>query len=101
MKHKGFAYLEVLQACPTYNKLTPDAWYAERVRDVEGLKGYDRGDIWAARRLVEDIEKDIYIGLLYENKQKLDFLSLQENRKGVETALVDEVKEYEVEGFLG
>lgn len=74
LRHKGFAYVEVLQACPTYNKLTPDAWYGERVRYIEKLDEYDRSDIWAARRIVEDMEKEIYIGILYENKMRKNFL---------------------------
>ena len=95
LNHKGFAYVEVLQACPTYNKLTPDAWYAEKVKFVEDLKKYDRHDIWQARKIVEDMEKEIYLGLIYENKNKSDFLSLQKNRKGLKTSLVDEVKNYD------
>lgn len=100
LRHKGFAYVEVLQACPTYNKMTPDAWYAQRVRDVEELSGYDRHDIWQARKLVEDMEKNIYIGLLYEDKERADFMSLQKNREGMETSLVEEVKQFEVSGLL-
>lgn len=100
LKHKGFAYVEVLQACPTYNKLTPDAWYAERVKFVENLAGYDRNDIWQARKIVEDMEKKIYVGLIYENKNKPDFLSLQKNRSGVKTTLTDEVKSYDVKNLL-
>ncbi len=96
LKHKGFAYVEVLQACPTYNKTTPDAWYAQRVRDIKELQGYDRSDIWAARKLVEDMDKEIYCGVLYENKEKKDFMSLQKSREGVSTELVDEVKHYDV-----
>ncbi len=86
LHHKGFAYVEILQACPTYNKLTPDAWYSQRVRFVEDLRGYDCCDIWAARKLVEDMDKEIYLGLIYENKERKDFLSLQEG----------EVKHYDI-----
>ncbi len=100
LRHKGLAYLEVLQACPTYNRMTPDAWYAERVKDVADLKGYDRHDIWQARKLVEDIEKEIYLGLIYENPSKLDFLSLQKNREGVDTTVVDEVARFDVSGLV-
>ena len=100
LRHRGFAYVEVLQACPTYNRLTPDAWYAERVRFVEKLKGYDRGDIWAARKLVDDVEKEIYLGLIYENKARVDFLSLQKSREGAKTTLVEEVRHYPVGGLV-
>ncbi|MDA1061237.1 MAG: thiamine pyrophosphate-dependent enzyme [bacterium] len=96
LKHKGFAYVEVLQACPTYNKTTPDAWYAQRVRYIEDLEGYDKGDIWAARKIVEDMEENIYCGVLYENASKRDFMSVQKSREGIKTELVDEVKHFDV-----
>lgn len=100
LRHKGFAYVEVLQACPTYNRMTPDEWYASRVKFVEDLKGYDKGDIWAARKLVDDMEKDIYLGILYENKEKQDFLSLQVSREGRETTLIEEVRHFDVSGLV-
>ncbi|PKL36470.1 2-oxoacid ferredoxin oxidoreductase [Candidatus Peregrinibacteria bacterium HGW-Peregrinibacteria-1] len=73
IKHKGFSFIEVFQACPTYNRETPDDWYAERVRYVEELKDYDETDIWQARKLVEDLEKDIYLGIVYRNPKKQNF----------------------------
>lgn len=96
LNHKGFAFVEVLQACPTYNKMTPESWYAERVRKIEDLDGYDSGDIWAARKLVEDMEKKIYTGVLYENKERENFLEVQKSRAGVETELVEEVAQRQI-----
>jgi 2-oxoglutarate/2-oxoacid ferredoxin oxidoreductase subunit beta len=96
LKHKGFAFIEVLQACPTYNRETPDEWYQGRVRDISDLKGYDSTDVWAARKLVQDRDKDIYTGVLFEDKSKVDFLSMQKSRKGAKTQLVDEVKHVDV-----
>lgn len=91
LNHQGFAFIEVLQACPTYNKETPDEWYAERVRDVKHLEGYDPTDIWAARRLVEDLNETFYMGVLYKNEQVADFMSVQPHREG-RAPLVDEVR---------
>lgn len=100
MRHKGFAYLEILQSCPTYNRTTPEDWYAQRTKYVEDLKGYDRHDIWAAKKLVQDMDKEIYLGLIYENVEKKDFLSLQNSREGVKTTLVEEVKHYDVKDLI-
>jgi len=74
IKHDGFAYIEMLQACPTYNRATPDAWYAERVRRVEDLDGYDRSDIWAARKLAQDVDENIYTGILYTDESRDSFM---------------------------
>lgn len=96
LQHKGFAFVEILQACPTYNKLTPDEWYAGRVKNISSLAGYDRGDIWQARRVCEDMDKDIYTGVLYVDKERKDFLSVQVGREACETGIVDEVRGYSV-----
>jgi len=100
LNHDGFAFIEVLQACPTYNKETPDEWYAARVKDVRELANYDRADIWQARRLVEDVGDDFYLGILYEDKNRVSFMGTQKYRDGVETEPVDEVKHYDISKFL-
>ncbi|MBI5754345.1 2-oxoacid:ferredoxin oxidoreductase subunit beta [Candidatus Peregrinibacteria bacterium] len=100
LRHKGFAYLEILQSCPTYNRTTPEDWYASRVKYVEDLKDYDCHDIWAARKLVQDMDKEIYLGLIYENNGRKDFLSLQKSREGRETSLVEEVRRYDVRALI-
>jgi len=100
LNHKGFAFVEVLQACPTYNRSTPDAWYGERMKDISELKGYDRGNLEQARRVAADMDKDIYSGILYVNESKQDLLSLQKSREGAKTQLVDEVKFYDVSELM-
>lgn len=96
LKHKGFAFVEVLQSCPTYNKATPDDWYASRVKSIESLKGYDRTDIWQARKIVQDQEKNIYTGVLYLDERRKDYMSLQKSREGIKSELVDEVRHCDV-----
>ncbi len=100
LKHDGFAFVEVFQACPTYNRATPDDWYQERVRRIESLEGYDVTDIWQARRVVEDLDNDIYVGVLYRDPSRESFLKLQKNREGRETGLVDEVGYQEIVGLV-
>lgn len=100
LNHDGFAFLQIFQACPTYNRETPDDWYESRIKDVKDLKGYDRHDIWQARKLVQDLEKDIYVGLIYEDKERKSFLEVQPNRKSRKTTLVEEVQHYDVSGIL-
>ena len=77
INHKGFAFVEVMQACPTYNKSTPDEWYEERFVDVEGLD-HDVQDIWKARKLVDDLHEKIAMGVLYKNPSKVDFIMASE-----------------------
>ncbi len=100
LNHDGFAFVEVLQACPTYNKETPDEWYAARVKDVGEIKGYDRADIWQARKLVADVGEDFYMGVLYEDKSRVSFMKTQKYRDYIKSTLVDEVKHYDIAKLL-
>lgn len=100
LRHDGFAFLEVLQACPTYNKATPDHWYASRVKDIRDFEGYDCEDIWQARRIAQDLENDIYVGVLYRDPAQTNFLAKLVNRAGVATVPAEEVKHYDVSGLM-
>ncbi len=97
LNHDGFSFVEILQSCPTYNRQTPDHWYAERVKDILELKKYDRHDIWQARKIVQDIGDQFYIGVLYEDPGKADFMAMQHYRKGLKTTPVEEVKHHDIE----
>jgi len=88
LRHDGFAYVEVLQACPTYNRETPDAWYSKRIHKIEEVEGYDRSDIWAARRIIQDLDEKIYTGILYVDESRKSFMG---NHKGVPVDEVDYV----------
>jgi 2-oxoglutarate/2-oxoacid ferredoxin oxidoreductase subunit beta len=100
LKHDGFAFIEVFQACPTYNRATPDDWYQNRVKFVEDKKGYDRHDLWKARKLIQDLDKDIYVGLIYEDPSRKSFAKLQKSREGAKTALVEEVGYVDIKGLV-
>ena len=100
LKHKGFAFIEIFQACPTYNRETPDHWFAQRVKDIKDLKKYDKSDIWQARKIIQDLENEIYIGHIYEDKNRKSFAEVQDHRKGVKTVLRDEVKHYDINNLI-
>ncbi len=89
LKHPGFAFIDILQACPTYNKATPDHWYAARVKDISHFPDHDPCDLWAARKLVAQTDQ-VAIGVLYENDRP-DFYSLAPGRSERKTALTEEV----------
>lgn len=100
LRHKGFSFIEVLQSCPTYNLMTPHEWYQQRVKDVSQITGYNSRDYGAAREVAEDLEKQIAIGVLYQNQEHPAFLDRQANRVKVKTELVDEVKPFDTKKLL-
>ncbi len=99
LRHDGFAFVEVLQACPTYNKHTKHEWYLEHVKLIEELKQYDPTDLYEARKIV-DIEDPLYLGVLYKNDQKENFLDAVHHRKRTSTSLVEEVHPVDISEFL-
>ena len=68
-----------MQLCPTYSKATPDNRYEERVYDIGVRDDYDSTNKRQASQVVEDFDH-IATGILYQNTQEKDFLSLQEHR---------------------
>lgn len=101
---KGFAFIDMLQACPTYNYETTHNWYYERIKNINEYQNYDRSDINQARQ-VSDIfkNKEIAVGVLYENKKALSYLQRLEYRtKGAwaKTTTVEEVQKYDVSKYL-
>lgn len=99
LNHNGFACVEIMQTCPTYNKATPQEWYWERVKKLEDEPHYDRSNIWAARKAAEDLNDRISVGILYE-RQAPNFLELLPNRKDAKTTLVEEVKSYDISKLM-
>lgn len=91
IKHKGFSFIEILQACPTYNKATPHKWYMERVYDTFDLEGYDNTNLESARNIASDLTDKIATGIIYRNTSTIDYYSRLPQRKNVTTTLVDEV----------
>ena len=92
LKHNGFAFVEMLQTCPTYNHATSTAWFHDRVQILNSVPK----TLEAARRAALDMEKKINLGILYQDKKSLNFLERLPARQGIKTALVDEVKEYDI-----
>ncbi|MBP6880151.1 2-oxoacid ferredoxin oxidoreductase [Candidatus Saccharibacteria bacterium] len=91
MQHKGFSVIEVMQACPTFNKATPHMWYMERAFDISDIKDYDKTNLEQARHIANDLTKKIAIGVLYQREDMPDFMAKQQQREGVKTNLISEV----------
>jgi 2-oxoglutarate ferredoxin oxidoreductase subunit beta len=67
LTHKGFALLEVLQPCVSFNKINTYQWYENRVYAVEQEPDYDpENELWAYQKAKEWGER-IPIGVIYRN----------------------------------
>jgi 2-oxoglutarate ferredoxin oxidoreductase subunit beta len=67
LSHKGFALLEVLQPCVSFNKVNTFSWYEKRVYHVEEESGYDpENELWAYQKAKEWGDR-IPIGVIYRH----------------------------------
>ena len=65
VRHKGFALIDILQPCVTFNRINTFAWYRERC--VKLADDYDRTDWKAAMAKAAEFGESIPIGVIYEN----------------------------------
>ncbi len=100
IRHNGFAFIEIFQTCPTYSRKYKQEWYWDKVKYIRDMENYDSTDIWAARKAALEIEENILLGILYQNKNKQNFMKKLPNRQDITTAPVDEVKHYDISELL-
>jgi len=71
MTHRGFALLEVLQPCVSFNRVNTYQWYRERAYRVEETPGYDpENELWAYQKAKEWGER-IPIGVIYRHPRPI------------------------------
>jgi 2-oxoglutarate ferredoxin oxidoreductase subunit beta len=72
LKHNGFAFVDILQPCVTYNKVNTFQWYKQRVYDL-ALDNHDLSDVMAARARVLEWpgpkEDRIPTGIFYRSRR--------------------------------
>ena len=67
--HKGFALIEVLQPCVSFNKINTFAWYKQRVYSLESDQGYDPSNRAAAFEKALEWGEKIPTGVFYRNER--------------------------------
>jgi len=68
LKHRGYALVDVLQPCVTFNKMYSYDWLRPRVYKVQDELGYDSGDVTAAFVKAQEWGDRIPIGILYRTE---------------------------------
>jgi 2-oxoglutarate ferredoxin oxidoreductase subunit beta len=65
IRHRGFALIEILQNCVTFNKVNTFKWYASRVYKIEEDPSYDPADRFQAFLKAQEWREKIPIGIFY------------------------------------
>ena len=68
INHRGFALIDILQPCVSFNHKNTFQWYQERVYDITKAGGYDPGDRKAALEKALEWGERIPIGLIYREE---------------------------------
>ena len=66
VRHRGYALIDVLQPCVTFNRVNTYAWYRERVYHLEEEEGYDPSDRTAAWEKAQEWGERIPLGVIYQ-----------------------------------
>lgn len=66
IKHKGFALIDVLQPCVTFNKKNTYEWYSKRIYKVNEDPSYNPQDKIAAFKKASEWDDRIPIGIIYQ-----------------------------------
>jgi 2-oxoglutarate ferredoxin oxidoreductase subunit beta len=99
LKHDGFAYVEILQHCPTYNKFQDHQFVASRVYEVETDSTFIN-DREYAYKLVDYSNEKIATGVLFQDKVSKSYYKSISYRTSYTTNLKDEVKVYDISKSL-
>lgn len=65
IRHPGFAVVDILQPCVSFNHLNTYQWYRQRVTDIATLPGYNPADREKALSLAASWGDTIPVGLFY------------------------------------
>jgi 2-oxoglutarate ferredoxin oxidoreductase subunit beta len=69
IQHKGFALIELLQPCPSFNHQNTYEWYRQRVYKLGEELGYDPSDRAAAFARALEWGERIPIGIIYRKER--------------------------------
>jgi 2-oxoglutarate ferredoxin oxidoreductase subunit beta len=66
--HKGFALIDILQPCVSFNHKNTYSWYRERVYKLDTEVNYDTSDKLAAFGKAQEWDERIPIGVIYRKE---------------------------------
>jgi 2-oxoglutarate ferredoxin oxidoreductase subunit beta len=65
IQHKGFALIDILQPCVSFNRVNTFKWYSDRVYEIDSDSTYDTKDRLNALQKAQEWGDKIPIGIIY------------------------------------
>jgi len=69
IQHRGFALIDILQPCVSFNRVNTFKWYSERVYKIDADSPHDASDRLNAFQKAQEWGDKIPIGLIYRNQR--------------------------------
>jgi 2-oxoglutarate ferredoxin oxidoreductase subunit beta len=70
IQHKGFALIDILQPCVSFNRVNTFKWYSDRVYKINADLSYDTEDRLNAFKTAQQWGDKIPIGIIYRNHRQ-------------------------------
>ena len=99
IQHRGFAFVDTLQACPTYNEFSSHQWLLEHCYDANA-EGHDPSNLEAAKKIATDMGERVSCGILYQNENIPHFYERLKPRQGKKTTAVEETEITDVSALM-
>jgi 2-oxoglutarate/2-oxoacid ferredoxin oxidoreductase subunit beta len=100
LEHKGYALVEVLQTCPSYNKLQSTDWYKEySYKVLEENANYNCQDPLQAFELALKDDGRYPMGILYKNDNRPTYIEQVPAYKESQTPIIERPLKIEAEFF--
>jgi len=69
INYKGFALIDVLQPCVTFNQRNTYEWYSKRIYKVNDDPSYEPADLITAFKKAREWEERIPVGIIYKHEK--------------------------------
>ena len=69
IRNRGFAFIDILQPCVSFNKVNTFQWYKERVYNILDDVAYEHSDRIQAFQRAQEWGEKIPIGVIYRTKR--------------------------------
>ncbi|MFW6279315.1 MAG: thiamine pyrophosphate-dependent enzyme [Bacillota bacterium] len=70
-QHRGYALIDILQPCVSFNKVNTYQWYKERVYKLAEEEDYDETDYELARKKGDEWGEKIPLGVIYREEKEI------------------------------
>ena len=69
VRQRGFAFIDILQPCVSFNKVNTYRWYKDRIYDIKDDPSYDPRDRTQAFQRAQEWGERIPIGVIYRSER--------------------------------